>query len=128
MSPGFGRRHRYQAAGLLTVLIVAVVVVLVGNLGGGKTKMRTTDHTHLARGANNPGRHASGQARSTTSASNVATASGGGRAPGTEAVPILMYHVIAAPPAGAPFPGLYVAAERVRRADGSARSTPAGTP
>ena len=28
--------------------------------------------------------------------------------PGTEAVPILMYHVINPPPAGAPFPGLYV--------------------
>lgn len=27
---------------------------------------------------------------------------------GTESVPILMYHVILAPPAGAPFPGLYV--------------------
>ncbi len=30
--------------------------------------------------------------------------------PGTERVPILMYHVINPPPAGAPFPGLYVAA------------------
>ena len=28
--------------------------------------------------------------------------------PGTAAVPILMYHVIAAPPPGAKFPGLYV--------------------
>jgi peptidoglycan/xylan/chitin deacetylase (PgdA/CDA1 family) len=28
--------------------------------------------------------------------------------PGHEAIPILMYHVIAAPPAGAPFPSLYV--------------------
>ncbi|MGD1059449.1 MAG: polysaccharide deacetylase family protein, partial [Solirubrobacteraceae bacterium] len=28
--------------------------------------------------------------------------------PGTKPIPILMYHVIAAPPAGAPFPGLYV--------------------
>ena len=28
--------------------------------------------------------------------------------PGTERVPILMYHVINPPPAGAPFPGLYV--------------------
>jgi peptidoglycan/xylan/chitin deacetylase (PgdA/CDA1 family) len=28
--------------------------------------------------------------------------------PGRTPVPILMYHVIAAPPAGAPFPGLYV--------------------
>jgi peptidoglycan/xylan/chitin deacetylase (PgdA/CDA1 family) len=27
---------------------------------------------------------------------------------GTAAVPVLMYHVIAAPPSGAPFPGLYV--------------------
>jgi peptidoglycan/xylan/chitin deacetylase (PgdA/CDA1 family) len=31
--------------------------------------------------------------------------------PGTDPVPILMYHVIAAPPPGAPFPGLYVAPE-----------------
>ncbi len=31
--------------------------------------------------------------------------------PGTEPVPILMYHVIAPPPAGAPFPGLYVPPE-----------------
>lgn len=30
---------------------------------------------------------------------------------GTEAVPILMYHVINPPPAGAPFPGLYVPAQ-----------------
>jgi peptidoglycan/xylan/chitin deacetylase (PgdA/CDA1 family) len=30
---------------------------------------------------------------------------------GTEPVPILMYHVINPPPAGAPFPGLYVPAE-----------------
>jgi peptidoglycan/xylan/chitin deacetylase (PgdA/CDA1 family) len=28
--------------------------------------------------------------------------------PGTRRVPVLMYHVIAAPPPGAPFPGLYV--------------------
>ncbi len=35
------------------------------------------------------------------------TAPGSGR-PGRLAAPVLMYHVIAAPPAGAPFPGLYV--------------------
>ena len=113
MSPGFGRRHRYQAAGLLTVLIVAVVVVLAGNLGGGNgAKTHTAaDHTHLAHGANDPGRHTPGQARGTTTApaSSATPATGGGGAgPGKDAVPILMYHVIAAPPAGAPFPGLYV--------------------
>jgi peptidoglycan/xylan/chitin deacetylase (PgdA/CDA1 family) len=31
-----------------------------------------------------------------------------------DAIPILMYHVIAAPPAGAPFPGLYVPAAEFR--------------
>ncbi|HEY5317347.1 MAG TPA: polysaccharide deacetylase family protein, partial [Solirubrobacteraceae bacterium] len=34
------------------------------------------------------------------------TAAGG--TPGTTPVPVLMYHVIAAPPPGAPYPGLYV--------------------
>jgi peptidoglycan/xylan/chitin deacetylase (PgdA/CDA1 family) len=33
--------------------------------------------------------------------------------PGTEAVPILMYHVINPAPAGAPFPGLYVPAQEL---------------
>ena len=31
--------------------------------------------------------------------------------PGTATVPVLMYHVINPPPAGAPFPGLYVPAD-----------------
>ena len=34
---------------------------------------------------------------------------GHGGPPGQQPIPILMYHVIAAPPPGAPFPGLYVA-------------------
>lgn len=36
---------------------------------------------------------------------------GAGAAGGARPVPILMYHVIARPPAGAPFPGLYVSRE-----------------
>jgi peptidoglycan/xylan/chitin deacetylase (PgdA/CDA1 family) len=40
---------------------------------------------------------------STSSATGGAAGEGGGGS-----VPILMYHVIASPPAGAPFPGLYV--------------------
>jgi peptidoglycan/xylan/chitin deacetylase (PgdA/CDA1 family) len=35
-------------------------------------------------------------------------------APSHAAVPILMYHVIGTPPAGAPYPGLWVAADRFR--------------
>ena len=40
--------------------------------------------------------------------------------PGHEAVPILMYHVINPPPAGAPFPGLYVQQGRIRGPDAGA--------
>jgi peptidoglycan/xylan/chitin deacetylase (PgdA/CDA1 family) len=105
------RRHRRQAAGLLAVLIVAVVVVLVSNLGGGNSggsggKTQTVaDHTRAAREVHNHGQSASGRAPSTNAAGAAATSTG---PPGTTAVPILMYHVIAAPPPGAPFPGLYV--------------------
>jgi peptidoglycan/xylan/chitin deacetylase (PgdA/CDA1 family) len=51
----------------------------------------------VARGSSSKGR----AARSTV------TGAATGR-PGSERVPILMYHVINPPPAGAPFPGLYV--------------------
>jgi peptidoglycan/xylan/chitin deacetylase (PgdA/CDA1 family) len=40
----------------------------------------------------------------------TAAAAGGGSGAAATRVPILMYHVIAPPPAGAPFPGLYVPA------------------
>ena len=56
-----------------------------------------------------------------TSSSSAALRTANGK-PGTESVPILMYHVINPPPPGAPFPGLYVDAERVRRADAGARA------
>jgi peptidoglycan/xylan/chitin deacetylase (PgdA/CDA1 family) len=118
VSPGFGRRHRHQAAGLLAVLIVAVGAVLVGNLAGGKaggSSAKTQDvagrapAAHGANGANHPGQRTSGQTDGTAANSTAATGLGTGTGkPGKEAVPILMYHVIAAPPAGAPFPGLYV--------------------
>ena len=44
------------------------------------------------------------------SSAQLAAAPGTGK-PGTARVPVLMYHVIAAPPPGAPFPGLYVTPE-----------------
>ena len=103
------RRHRYQAAGLITVLIVVVGVVLLGDLYGiqagpsvGETQ--TAASHHAAHNSSDP-RHTAG---STPLAAGTANASAAVGPPGTEAVPILMYHVIAAPPSGAPFPGLYV--------------------
>jgi peptidoglycan/xylan/chitin deacetylase (PgdA/CDA1 family) len=57
----------------------------------------------VAAGTTGGGASASGLPTS----AELALAPGTGK-PGTERVPVLMYHVIAAPPAGAPFPGLYV--------------------
>jgi peptidoglycan/xylan/chitin deacetylase (PgdA/CDA1 family) len=86
------------------VLAVAAVVVVVassgGSGGGGGNRASTSRRTARA-----PGRSSSA-ARAGTGGSTVT-----GRAtgqPGTATVPVLMYHVIAPPPPGAPFPSLYV--------------------
>jgi peptidoglycan/xylan/chitin deacetylase (PgdA/CDA1 family) len=105
---------------LLAVLIVAVVAIALGDLGGGKAggsgvKTQTAaNHAYAGDGANDPREHAARQTQG-TAAANAGAAAAAGRGTGgraghlnQEAVPILMYHVIAAPPPGAPFPGLYV--------------------
>ncbi|HEY2202324.1 MAG TPA: polysaccharide deacetylase family protein [Solirubrobacteraceae bacterium] len=103
------RHHRYQAAGLITLLILSVGVVLLGDIWGVQSgnvpsqSQGTPGHTPSAHGASD----LLARARDTPSASR--TSHGGAGHPGAVAVPILMYHVIAAPPPGAPFPGLYVA-------------------
>jgi peptidoglycan/xylan/chitin deacetylase (PgdA/CDA1 family) len=96
------RRRRRQVAGLLAAIVAAIaaVALLLGGTGGaGKSAART------ARASAPAGAKTSANARSRRGASGgLAT----GR-PGHRPVPILMYHVIAPAPAGAPFPGLYVA-------------------
>ncbi len=113
-SPGLGRRRRYQAAGALAALLVLVAGIalanLIGSSGGSSPKTATLNaasHGHAIGVAGNGTRGAAAQPQPSTVHSTAPTGPGTGR-PGTEAVPILMYHVIAAPPAGAPFPGLYV--------------------
>jgi peptidoglycan/xylan/chitin deacetylase (PgdA/CDA1 family) len=92
------RRRRLLAAGVITtVAAAAVIVLLVGSLDGGSHAVRP-----VAR-ADRP--HTDVHARPSTTGGSRSTKVG---PPGTEPIPILMYHVIAAPPAGAPFPGLYV--------------------
>ncbi|HSZ14273.1 MAG TPA: polysaccharide deacetylase family protein [Solirubrobacteraceae bacterium] len=90
------RRRRIALAGLAAAaaLVAAIVVVALGS-GGGAPRARSA-----ALATSTTAKHASA----------IASASTSGRTgpPGTDPVPILMYHVIAAPPAGAPFPGLYV--------------------
>jgi peptidoglycan/xylan/chitin deacetylase (PgdA/CDA1 family) len=90
------RRRRAQAAGSIAAAAIAVAVLAAGSCG--------TSHK-----ASSTAGSARSQTREPAAAprSNARGASPGGP-PGHQPVPILMYHVIAAPPAGAPFPGLYV--------------------
>jgi len=93
------RRARAGFAVAVLAVVAVAVVLLTGSSGTSKPTRTATVASH-------------GIARvKTSSSSGVRRTSGGGIAtgrPGTQAVPILMYHVIAPPPAGAPFPGLYV--------------------
>jgi peptidoglycan/xylan/chitin deacetylase (PgdA/CDA1 family) len=90
-------RRIVTVAGLIAVLL-AVVGILAASSGGGKdragssTRARDTGKTTV----------------SGAPSSSTTTATGPPGPPGHRSVPILMYHVIAPPPSGAPFPGLYV--------------------
>jgi peptidoglycan/xylan/chitin deacetylase (PgdA/CDA1 family) len=97
------RRRRRRAAGLLVAIaaVVLVVAALALSSSGGSARS-SADHTRAKSHSSSANRAHAG--------ATAAKRGGGVRTghPGGEAVPILMYHVIAAPPAGAPFPGLYV--------------------
>jgi peptidoglycan/xylan/chitin deacetylase (PgdA/CDA1 family) len=100
------RRQRYQAAGAFAALLVIVAGVVLANLigsSGGSSPKATLSTASQAHAIGRASRRAAAQTHPST-VHGVGTGT-----PGTQAVPILMYHVIAAPPAGAPFPGLYVA-------------------
>jgi peptidoglycan/xylan/chitin deacetylase (PgdA/CDA1 family) len=95
------RRRRLVAAGAL-VAVVAVVAAIAAVQASGPSRGHPTRRANAtARGH----RHATAVGPRPSSRGSGRTRSG---QPGSEPVPILMYHVIAAPPAGAPFPGLYV--------------------
>jgi peptidoglycan/xylan/chitin deacetylase (PgdA/CDA1 family) len=94
------RRRRRAAAGLILAVaaVLATVVVLAGGSGKGSSPARATalaGHTHTSAASSETG----------TTADAPDKRKG---PPGTDPVPILMYHVIAVPPPGAAFPGLYV--------------------
>jgi peptidoglycan/xylan/chitin deacetylase (PgdA/CDA1 family) len=82
--------YTFEAMKRLTALVAAVGLAGCGSSVGGSTH-RTP--------APPPGH------QGTVTVKAVATGK-----PGTASVPVLMYHVINPPPAGAPFPGLYVPA------------------
>jgi peptidoglycan/xylan/chitin deacetylase (PgdA/CDA1 family) len=94
------RRRRRIAAGTVVVVAAAAAVVAVAMLAGG------TSGSSSSGGA--PARPVSVRASSSTGRTASTTTRARVGPPGKDPVPILMYHVIAPAPAGAPYPGLYV--------------------
>ena len=93
------RRRRQITLGCLVAIAAATVALATGGLGGGASHVRPGGKARTGHGKGNAHR------RSSPAAGKPAARGG---PPGRRPVPILMYHVIAAPPSGAPFPGLYV--------------------
>ncbi len=96
-------RRRALALGALAAVFVAVAIAALASGGSGGHGAHGSRTAVAAHGTHKLSRASS---QSSARAGGIATTPSG--PPGHESVPILMYHVIAAPPAGAPFPGLYV--------------------
>ncbi len=99
------QRRVAAAAALLAVVIAAAVAVAAS--GGGSGHASSTTAARAGRAHHHAARRPRARARAGSTASALGPATG---RPGTASVPVLMYHVIAPPPPGAPFPGLYVPA------------------
>jgi peptidoglycan/xylan/chitin deacetylase (PgdA/CDA1 family) len=94
------RRRRMAVSALLVAVAVVVAIILAASSSGGSSPgSQRAGHSH---GAPRAAQHARAPRVVSTAA---APASGH---PEAASVPVLMYHVIAPPPPGAPFPGLYV--------------------
>ena len=102
------RRRRTLALGSLALVAAIAVAVAIASGSGGSGGPAGSDASgaHGTKGEARTGSSHSTSSPAATPSSGIARTRSG--PPGDVAVPILMYHVIAAPPAGAPFPGLYV--------------------
>jgi peptidoglycan/xylan/chitin deacetylase (PgdA/CDA1 family) len=101
------RRRRRRALALLvsaTLALAAIVAVALSSRGS-STGSNASVHAHSS------ARHSTGARPHGGSSASTVKAGARTGPPGTNPVPILMYHVIAAPSANAPFPGLYVPAQ-----------------
>ncbi len=92
------RRRRLVATAVVVAALAVVAVTVLATGGSGP-------HAHSVTSAGAGADRA--LKRSGEAAARTATSQPTGP-PGQEPVPILIYHVIAPPPSGAPFPGLYV--------------------
>jgi peptidoglycan/xylan/chitin deacetylase (PgdA/CDA1 family) len=103
-----GRRaaaRRRRAGALLALGAVLIAILVAVAASGGKSGSSSGQGQQLA------SRTRSGHRGSATTPHSTPAAAKGTGVPGNATVPILMYHVINPPPAGAPYPGLYVPAE-----------------
>jgi peptidoglycan/xylan/chitin deacetylase (PgdA/CDA1 family) len=103
------RRARGLAA-LAAVLVAVVVLVAIATGGSSKSSSSGASARSgraVAGGASGAGAHSGSADALVTPAQAARRVSGGASAP------ILMYHVINPPPAGAKFPGLYVSGEEL---------------
>jgi peptidoglycan/xylan/chitin deacetylase (PgdA/CDA1 family) len=102
------QRRRAAALGSLLAVVIAAAALAIASSGGSGTGAASSVSAHSGRGASSKAAHGGRAAENASRGGSVTAASAAPGPPGTAAVPILMYHVIASPPAGAPFPGLYV--------------------
>ncbi|MGO9905315.1 MAG: polysaccharide deacetylase family protein [Solirubrobacteraceae bacterium] len=107
------RRARLTAlVALLAVGLLATAIAIAATGGGKKTvASQTTAARIIATHRHRTGAASSHKLAIPHSKSIESPPTPGTGKPGTATVPVLMYHVINPPPAGAPFPGLYVPAD-----------------
>lgn len=113
------RRRAFTALALVVAAAIGIAVVALG-AGGGSGSSPDSAASGGGGGASaKSAAHARGSAGASAGATTLGASPHGSTAdalgpatgvPGAESAPILMYHVINPPPAGAPFPGLYVTA------------------
>jgi peptidoglycan/xylan/chitin deacetylase (PgdA/CDA1 family) len=96
------RRRRLLALGALATVLVAVAVIAALGSGSGSST-GSGSPARASRRSTRAGKPAAAPSKTST---GIATTRVGPS--GQASVPILMYHVIAAPPPSAPYPGLYV--------------------
>jgi peptidoglycan/xylan/chitin deacetylase (PgdA/CDA1 family) len=97
------QRRRIAAVAALIVVVAAVAGIALASSGGGASHPKVARATGRHPGKASAAGHAARPASHGSTVTGVATGK-----PGMASVPVLMYHVIAPPPAGAPYPGLYV--------------------
>jgi peptidoglycan/xylan/chitin deacetylase (PgdA/CDA1 family) len=104
------RRRRAVAVGAVAVVVVLVAAIAVASGGSSPTSSAQGNSPRATARRAGHGARGGGAAHATRGASTAAALGKATGRPGTTPVPVLMYHVIAPPPVGAPFPGLYVPA------------------